>query len=712
MANINNVIIGTYIAIQVVIAIFVSIVGAIHVKRCLNESNQIGIPSDDKTNERQPAKDQKNQPNAIHIDIESKTESTKHQQKGCCKLWIDTVWKMRGVYGGLAVHSFDVLTDILVISQWIKDENVKDDNINPQVMAYSAIAVMIFSKFISSAAIYIKEQNMCRCILQFFDLLIFVEIYETHRKIVCQVKNKKIKAKDKNAVIESTLSFKYIRNFEAIFESIPESVLQLVYVMRTSSIQTIFILSICQSIVSMTNSILNNDYTQMQDDKFAKYKQRFPPTFGFLKHTICRLCEVTYRIGLLALFWTVCGGLPFAILLVVEFTFIFGRLLILLKEIDEVQVDGDTILLIINSLIVVPTEYVYAFGKKPYDTTIINEEKEGGFIEFIELVILNCCCCMCCCGAVVALCTGGQVTFIPLTRIGVSFIQFLILVFWSIIACAVAACDQQFLILFDFHHGLSIFIVSFICYLMYTQYMFLFPNFALPLGVSVRSKFGYAYANELSELQKIKVPLTKMPYRKQLGIKKYPISNEQAFWNEPFEYQNGKPLTAAIIALSKGHHDIVQWLEQKGATGHTDVDIKHFVIPKQNELNGKFGAAFSGNLDGLWKDFEATNKRLQNEWEVKQRIKLINAAWSDRYLYDPEQCNRDYVKRRVYIIKTESDFWDEHVKYSGDDAITPAVYALAKENHVIVKWLEDRGAISHKQMKQSQAKMLLGVEQQ
>lgn len=72
--------------------------------------------------------------------------------------------------------------------------------------------------------------------------------------------------------IESTISFKYIRSMEAIFESSPQAILQLVYIMRTSqfeinqsSIKTIIVyMSIIQSILSMTNSII-------KDDKFTWY---------------------------------------------------------------------------------------------------------------------------------------------------------------------------------------------------------------------------------------------------------------------------------------------------------------------------------------------------------------------------------------------------------------------------------------------------------
>ncbi len=158
---------------------------------------------------------------------------------------------MKGIYTGLAVHSFDVLTDILVLLQWINELNIDGDDIDPQIMAYSAMSVLVISRVVSSIGIYIKEGNISRSILQLFDLLIFVEIYQAHSKVSTKLKNKD------PSPVDSTLSFKYIRNFEAIFESIPQSILQLVYVIRTGQTGTdiaIFVISIIQSIVSMTNS--------------------------------------------------------------------------------------------------------------------------------------------------------------------------------------------------------------------------------------------------------------------------------------------------------------------------------------------------------------------------------------------------------------------------------------------------------------------------
>lgn len=528
---------------------------------------------------------------------------------------------MRGVYGGLAVHSFDVLTDILVIIQWIqlaKKANNCHKNVDPQIMAYSGIAVLVVSKALSTIAIFIKERNIRRAVLQLFDLLIFEEIFESHNKIIHQMRNKKsIEVKD--GAIESTLSFKYIRNFEAVFESIPQSVLQLVFIMRIESVDdnygmgVIFVISIIQSVISMTNSILNNDYTQMQDDKWKKYKQRLPPTFEFFKHAICRLSEVIYRIGLFSLFWTVCGGLPFAIMLSVDLLMIICLLIISLTNYPELRT-ADSILLSLNSFIVIPSEEVYSLS----DTWSSWFETEVN--DFLKSCCLFLAVNIFCCYALAAGMTSclqrllyreedaleepvetqndiqgvtvkvdqeapkyrkhvDDIYAIPTVRVGISLIEMIFLIMYGIFG----KNGENKIFLLSPDHGLYIFIATCVSYLIYCQYKILFPDFSLPLGVNARSKWGYAYLNELNELQKLKV--------RKVGEQSPETNPVQQFWDEAYTYlteqaedddqraidhtgmkQVHVPITAAVFALANGNMEIVSWLEEQGAIDHKGMD--------------------------------------------------------------------------------------------------------------------------------------------
>eukprot|EP01083_Nonionella_stella_P185928 679427_1 len=549
MANLNKILTVVYVSVQVTIALFVSVFGAIHVRRSIQEAFKKSIEAppgdiddnikpfkesgdhaaDDKLKESpstettpddadgqkeadhappsyaeatmehappsyaeatQATKAHALQPDAdatIAMDIEDETgamdiedktvamdiadetvamdiedETVQHiKQKVFFKLWIRIVWKMRSVYSGLAVHSFDVLTDVLVIVQWMNTPKEDVDHVDPQIMAFSAIAVILFSRIFSAVAIFIKEQNFMRSILQLFDLLIFQEIYESHHKIVSQFKN------NQHSPIESTLSFKYVRNMEAIFESIPEAVLQLVYVMRVgmSHVGTshfIFIVSIIQSIVSMTNSILNNDHTMMKEDKWKEYKQRLPPSFKFLKHAICRISEIVYRIGLLALFWTVCEGRAFAVLLGIELVLICVRVGWLLAE-KEITFDADTILLGLSSVVVIPSEEVYGIATYEWHQMFGSVvDADDGIMDNAEMCTVVLCANICCCtGAASALAsipgllpcdfyTGPKISFPPIIRIGTSLNELIFLVIWAF----VGDNESRITFLLDTEHGL------------------------------------------------------------------------------------------------------------------------------------------------------------------------------------------------------------------------------------------------------------------
>eukprot|EP01084_Bolivina_argentea_P007118 13401_1 len=122
--NISTIITVLYIIIQTSIAIFVSVVGAIHVKRCINKS---------KLNSQIP-KGNVVQSIQIHTHRVNNAGTQNNKDKGFGELWIKTVWKMRAVYAGLCVHSFDVLTDVLIILEWFKQENIQGDHIDPQLM--------------------------------------------------------------------------------------------------------------------------------------------------------------------------------------------------------------------------------------------------------------------------------------------------------------------------------------------------------------------------------------------------------------------------------------------------------------------------------------------------------------------------------------------------------------------------------------------------
>eukprot|EP01084_Bolivina_argentea_P262720 444407_1 len=321
----------------------------------------------------------------------------------------------------------------------------------------------------------------------------------------------------------------------------------------------------------MTNSVLNHDGTQMQHEKYKKYKQRLPPSIPFLGHALSRFSEIVYRIGLLSLVWTVCGGFAFSIVLGIEFIFVATR--IVFAAIWESTFNIDTILLAISFFIVIPAEDVYANS----DATLY------------FAVLCNLCFfppCISCVNII------GYITFfllvhksgvdcnpidgfkdlnghIPFTRLNVSLAEIVVVIVYAIYGEDGTRKD----FLFSYNHGLAVFIATCAFYFIYALFPVMFPDFSLPFNVNVRSKWGYAYANEIEELMKIKVP-KKFKVRKWNVIKrKYEYvqsTDPTVFWDEPCVVVN-KNVSAAMFALIQGNNEIVEWLEKQGAKRHKNI---------------------------------------------------------------------------------------------------------------------------------------------
>ena len=550
------------------------------------------------------------------------------------KLWFIVVWKLRNVYGPLAVHLFDILTDILVIISWYKFPDIQGDGIDPIVMANCAIIVLLFHKFISIVAFWAKEKSIKRCLLQLFDLLIFQEIYLSHQRVTTHFKHQskaldsnKITDKTKEDTIETTSSFKYVRNLEAVFESIPQSILQLVFIIRigwqsdkNDVLLAIFIASMVQSIISMTNSILKNDNQYMTLPKWHKHRQRWLPTIPFVKHAICRLAEVLYRIGLCALFWAVCGGVPFAIFISVEIILLLG--IVVGWDDTANRLNAEDWCLRIQELVIMPSELVYA---QPFEDLLYG-------VKLITLCGGSICFCSIPAILISTLCCHRDNCYMHMTiKIGLSMLEWSVLIVWSFMD------EDKFNLLFNDNHGLYVFIISIICYLVYTQYLALFPNFSLPHNIPIRSNYGYAFNGELEELKRIKdtirveAPIAfdwndedpsksmlycrvgsdvdrrifemaffgeltqLMSYHQEMTVKRYHTN-----WNYRkgcYDYMRQTKLfiCPALLALSNKQYEVVKWLEdEQGANYHQKLFRNQSVYDNMDYL---FAREY---LPGIW----------------------------------------------------------------------------------------------------------------
>eukprot|EP01084_Bolivina_argentea_P027023 50233_1 len=51
-------------------------------------------------------------------------------------------------------------------------------------------------------------------------------------------------------------------------------------------------------------------------------------------------------------------------------------------------------------------------------------------------------------------------------------------------------------------------------------------------------------------------------------LEEYNVIDTASFWDEPVTINKAIVTTAAVFALAKGNHDIVEWLEEQGAVSH------------------------------------------------------------------------------------------------------------------------------------------------
>ena len=120
------------------------------------------------------------------------------------------------------LHIYDISTDIGVILEWYllayQQFNLKEDwalydvyaHLNMTVLFIAALVALNLYRFISSFLLYIYTKKWCRFFSQFFDLEIFRIIYINHRL----------------HRVEPGNLHRFLSKIEAIFESSPQSVLQ------------------------------------------------------------------------------------------------------------------------------------------------------------------------------------------------------------------------------------------------------------------------------------------------------------------------------------------------------------------------------------------------------------------------------------------------------------------------------------------------------
>eukprot|EP01084_Bolivina_argentea_P121821 215901_1 len=260
---------------------------------------------------------------AIHIHSIGDYDSKKD--------FLKIIWSKRAIYGQILVHVYDTATDFGVLIEWylLANDGNNYNSIDMVALFWTAMGFLIMYRllaaFIGCITGYNDYRNTdnkicigCTCCggwLGLLDVYIIKVVYDALY----------------GDADEPTPRQKMIQLSEAIFESLPQVVLQSVFLIKgqndhklkaNSSIYLVAI-SLAASLFSIANKYTWLDKNCVVDDaKEAKLSKK-PPfvNFWYVLRVIWRFSFVSTRFTILSLLWSVLGGAFLGVFLVISWIY-------------------------------------------------------------------------------------------------------------------------------------------------------------------------------------------------------------------------------------------------------------------------------------------------------------------------------------------------------------------------------------------------------
>ena len=254
--------------------------------------------------------------------------------------WIKAVWKRRAVYGAILIHIYDTATDIGVIIIWgelaVDELNGKTHVENVDMMVFFVLGLVFLVVYRIVTFIAFTQVTGCcsiEAILSIFDLAVIHQVYEAH----------------KDNLQEPTEYMMVVQLAEGVTESVPQVMLQSVFLMRTYNNNSsllpladtiLLILSVAASILSISSKYTRVDrsdstyVTKFSQKLFISSKDgdinSIPYkcccnfiSYGYFVHVFWRFGSILSRVCVYSLLWTVLGGFYLAIYIPMEMIIIW-----------------------------------------------------------------------------------------------------------------------------------------------------------------------------------------------------------------------------------------------------------------------------------------------------------------------------------------------------------------------------------------------------
>eukprot|EP01083_Nonionella_stella_P223828 797280_1 len=313
------------------------------------------------------------------------------------KSYFKDIWNQRKIYAPIIIHFYDTATDIGVVYSWfvrMRDEH-DYESVDMAVFFWTGISFLaLYRLCLLCWTIYDwSDAKWYHLLLILLDLYIFVTVYEsfmdaqgiitenarkrrnntvkklkqrsekTTEEEIEPTKNAEKKLKQRAEKITKPVQFDVeeeiepaekqflVQLCEAIFESMPQIVLQSVFVIRSENetmLQNgsniyLIMFSVIASLLSISNKFVFMDKEQVSSTAGAlKPREHFPDCiqYWYVVRVIWRMFHIMARFCIFVLIWVILGGtwLPIWIICVGTYWFTIYRKLI--RKIDPHKFHG------------------------------------------------------------------------------------------------------------------------------------------------------------------------------------------------------------------------------------------------------------------------------------------------------------------------------------------------------------------------------------
>eukprot|EP01083_Nonionella_stella_P070868 189892_1 len=305
MSNYSSIVTWIYCALYGTVSLFTSIICAIHTK---SEYSKLQTKDTDIHDIVHLHRKNVSADTSDRIKSDIDTNANLHTMTSCqtcvwfLKHWGKLIYKKKKVYFSILPHIFDQATDVGVILQYhwyMKNDPHMQSNINIKYWFYLSISILCIHRIVSCLAVWMNTRNLCNVLLQSLDLLIMRCIWTNYTL---------------NTTERSTLQ-RLLEIIEATFESMPQLVLSMVFLLQTQQFDTIITLSVIISMWSLTSRVVSDDKALVNEDW-----QHLG--VGYLTRVSLRFLEISSRVSLYALLWARLGGLVTFIIVAFESLFL------------------------------------------------------------------------------------------------------------------------------------------------------------------------------------------------------------------------------------------------------------------------------------------------------------------------------------------------------------------------------------------------------